>query len=65
MASRPVDTDLVEHCSSCAEPTAHAARIELRTESSKEANAQYSREPYRVVECSVCGESSSQRMNDA
>lgn len=65
MATKSVDNDVVEHCVTCNKSTPHDARIELRTESSKETNAQYSREPYRVTECIVCGESSSQRMNNA
>ena len=65
MATNPVQDDIVEHCSPCAEQTPHAAYIELRTESAKETNAEYSREPYRIVRCTVCGERTSQRMNDA
>jgi hypothetical protein len=65
MAIKPVENDVVEHCESCNESTPHSARIELRTESAKETNAQYSREPYRVTECMVCGENCSQRMNNA
>lgn len=65
MAAQPAEDDIVEYCGTCAESTPHAAHIELRTESQKETNAQYSREPYRVSRCTVCGESTTQRMNDA
>ena len=65
MAATPAQDDMVEYCDSCAESTPHDAHIELRTESKKETNAQYSREPYRVARCTVCGESTTQRMNDA
>lgn len=61
----PARDTVIENCGPCAEPTPHDARIELRTESAKETNAQYSREPYRVARCTVCGETSVQRMNDA
>ena len=65
MAAQPAKDDMVEYCGTCAESTPHDAYIELRTESAKETNAQYSREPYRVARCTVCGESNTQRMNDA
>ena len=56
---------VTEACSQCGESTPHAARIEIRVESVKETNASYSREPYRVSECIVCGEEQTQRMNNA
>jgi hypothetical protein len=65
MATKSADTDVVEYCVSCDASTPHTARIELRTESAKETNAEYSREPYRVTECARCGEHRSQRMNNA
>jgi hypothetical protein len=57
--------DDVERCDTCAVQTPHDVSIEIRTESDKERNAQFSREPYRVTRCLMCGETASQRMNNA
>lgn len=66
MATRPSDTDgMTESCEVCERETLHQVQVELRTESSKPKNAEYSREPYRVATCFECGETSAQRMNDA
>jgi hypothetical protein len=54
-----------EHCTRCDRETSHAVRIEIRTESSSEENAAFSREPYRVSECSDCGWTTALRMNNA
>jgi formate dehydrogenase assembly factor FdhD len=54
-----------EECSTCERATPHSISVELKTESSQSENAEFSREPYRVSECSVCGETSTQRMNNA
>lgn len=55
-----------EHCDHCNRETKHTVQIQLRTESKQDnANAVYSREPYRVSECLGCGETSSVRMNNA
>nr|WP_245758315.1 hypothetical protein [Halogeometricum limi] len=43
----------------------HNVSIELKTESSKQTNQEFSREPYRVTECAKCGNENFQRMNDA
>ncbi len=56
---------LTEHCDSCDRSTLHQVSVQMRTESTKTENAQFSREPYRVAECQRCGTRSSQRMNDA
>ncbi len=56
---------MTEHCESCNLDTLHEVSIQLRTESLKEENAQFSREPYRVAECQRCGSRSTQRMNNA
>jgi len=56
---------MTEHCASCEMDTLHSVSVQIKTESGKEENAQFSREPYRVAECERCGERSSQRMNNA
>ncbi|WP_293030243.1 hypothetical protein [Natronococcus sp.] len=56
---------LTEHCEDCDLDTPHEVSVQLRTESHKEENAQFSREPYRVAECKRCGTRTSQRMNNA
>ena len=61
----PTDGDGGEPCERCGGDTPHEVRIEIRTESTKRENAQFSREPYRVATCLVCGEESAIRMNNA
>ncbi|WP_232687211.1 hypothetical protein [Halobacterium zhouii] len=56
---------MTEQCTNCGRETSHEVSVELRTESSSEENAEFSREPYRVTSCLVCGEETSQRMNNA
>lgn len=56
--------DPSEACDSCDQETSHAVSIEIRTESDKPQNREYSREPYRVSTCRVCGERTTLRMND-
>ncbi|ARS91360.1 hypothetical protein [Natrarchaeobaculum aegyptiacum] len=56
---------LTEYCEDCDLETLHEVSVQIRTESTKEENAQFSREPYRVCECQRCGNRSSQRMNNA
>jgi len=56
---------MTEPCSACGTDTLHEVSVQIRTESLKDENAQFSREPYRVAECQRCGERSSQRMNNA
>lgn len=58
-------SNLVEDCEDCERETAHEVSIEIQTENEDGENAAYSREPYRVTECGVCGETRSQRMNNA
>lgn len=66
MASQASGPDRVtESCPSCDGETLHNVRVEIRTESEKEENAEFSREPYRVVVCSECGTESATRMNNA
>ena len=55
----------VEFCEACADETLHEVRVELRTESAKRENAEFSREPYRVAVCEVCGGEATTRMNNA
>lgn len=54
-----------ERCEACGRETPHGIRIELRTESRKLENAEFSREPYRVATCRYCGDRRVQRMNNA
>jgi len=56
---------MTEHCDSCGTDTLHEVSVQIRTESRKPENAQFSREPYRVAECQRCGDRQSQRMNNA
>jgi uncharacterized metal-binding protein YceD (DUF177 family) len=56
---------LTEHCTDCDTDTLHQVSVQIRTESLKEENAEFSREPYRVAECQRCGSRTSQRMNNA
>jgi hypothetical protein len=66
MATQPSDPDSVrENCADCGGETLHDVRVEIRTESKQEENAEFSREPYRVVVCNGCGSETSTRMNNA
>lgn len=66
MASKtPGFSELAESCMNCGRETPHHVAVELKTESTKTENAEFSREPYRVTECRICGETHSQRMNNA
>ena len=56
---------MTEYCEECGFDTLHEVSVQIRTESLKEENAQFSREPYRVAECQRCGARKSQRMNNA
>lgn len=64
MSSRkPPEVD-TEECSACETRTPHSVSIELVTESERERNAEFSREPYRVTVCTVCDHRKQQRMNN-
>jgi hypothetical protein len=63
--TRADDGDMVEACTTCGRETAHAVSVEIRTESQKTENAEFSREPYRVATCLVCGGEDTVRMNNA
>jgi hypothetical protein len=65
MAATPTDADLTERCTDCDRETPHDVNVELKTESNKKENAAFSREPYRVSKCQICGTSTSIRMNNA
>ncbi|RRJ28585.1 DUF7835 family putative zinc beta-ribbon protein [Halocatena pleomorpha] len=54
-----------EMCSACGRETPHDVSVKILTESSKPENAQFSREPYRVSVCQICGSETSLRMNNA
>ncbi|MDG5776403.1 hypothetical protein VB773_07735 [Haloarculaceae archaeon H-GB2-1] len=65
MASKPRMNEFTETCECCERTTPHSVSVRLRTESTKPDNAQFSREPYRVAECRVCGTVTETRMNNA
>jgi hypothetical protein len=56
--------DLTEWCDACGRETHHDVRIKIRTESTKEENAKFSREPYRVSVCQSCEHEQVARVND-
>ena len=60
-----VSDGMTEPCEVCETDTLHEVSIQLVTEGGDGDNAQYSREPYRVRECSRCGNRESKRMNNA
>lgn len=64
-AHSAADNGILEPCEACGHETPHDVRIEIRTESAKRENAQFSREPYRVATCVACGGESALRMNNA
>jgi hypothetical protein len=57
--------DMHETCEECGRSTPHTVSVRILTESGKRQNAEFSREPYRVTECRVCGTTSTRRMNNA
>lgn len=66
MATQPSNPDVVrEECPTCDRETVHDVSVEIRTESDKDENARFSREPYRLVTCSECGTETATRMNNA
>jgi len=54
-----------EYCPTCDSETEHAVSLQIVTESDSVDNAAFSREPYRVSECQICGERQAVRMNNA
>ena len=65
MATTDNGSGMTEPCSNCERTTRHTVSVEVLTESTKPENAEFSREPYRVSECRVCGATRSTRMNNA
>ena len=66
MATTTTDIDgLTEECDDCDRQTPHTISVKILTESTQAENAQYSREPYRISECDVCGTVERTRMNNA
>jgi hypothetical protein len=66
MATTNTDVaDVTEECDSCGRITAHEVAVKILTESAKPENAEFSREPYRVSECRICGTTETTRMNNA
>ena len=63
MTTTTPNTDVREFCEHCDEETPHAVQIELRVESTKTENQEFSREPYRVSTCATCESTSTLRMN--
>lgn len=57
--------DMDEECPDCGHETPHSISVQILTENAESDNAAFSREPYRVSECRVCGRQSSIRMNNA
>lgn len=57
--------DRVEGCRTCATDTPHTVSVEIRTENEEAEHSSFSREPYRITVCTVCGEETSRRMNNA
>jgi uncharacterized protein (DUF169 family) len=66
MATTGTDVDdLTEECERCGRVTPHTIAVRILTESTEPENAEYSREPYRISECRVCGALERARMNNA
>lgn len=64
-AAQNQSDDMHEECAECGHETPHSVSVQIRTESQKTENAQFSREPYRVSTCRICGLETSIRMNNA
>jgi hypothetical protein len=65
MATINDGADMSEACAECGRETPHAVSVQIQTESDKAENAAFSREPYRVSECRICGATTQTRMNNA
>jgi transcription elongation factor Elf1 len=66
MAAHPsADNSMDEECPECGHETTHTVSVRILTESRKEENTEFSREPYRIAECLVCGHEKTRRMNNA
>lgn len=56
--------EMSEQCSNCNQSQPHTVSIQLLEESQAAENSEFSREPYRVTECRVCGVTTRTRMNN-
>ena len=57
---------ITEECEECRDETPHDISIEILTESPKrDGNEKFSREPYRIATCVMCGHREKKRMNNA
>jgi hypothetical protein len=65
MATTRDGAGMSEVCADCGRETRHSVSVRIRTESNKTENAAFSREPYRVSECRICGATTQTRMNNA
>jgi len=64
MAPKTTQTTPNEYCDTCGGEQPRDVSISILTESPTGENAEFSREPYRIVECLTCGETTKTRMND-
>jgi len=55
---------MTEDCENCDRPTPHHVEVRILRESNSGENVAYSREPYRISECTICGQERTIRMND-
>lgn len=61
-----IHSSSTEPCKACGRETPHSVHIELVTESRKRnGNEKFSREPYRIATCMMCGQRERLRMNNA
>ena len=58
----PGFSEFSEECDGCERETVHEITIQVRTENP---DSPFSREPYRVAECTVCGATEEVRLNNA
>ncbi|SFR54582.1 DUF7835 family putative zinc beta-ribbon protein [Halogeometricum limi] len=65
MSTTPNSTERTERCTDCGRDTVHRVRVELREEGKNPDTAAFSREPYRISICSLCGVENALRMNNA
>jgi hypothetical protein len=55
-------SEVSEECGECDRETVHEVSVEIRTENP---DSTFSREPYRIAECNVCGGTEEVRLNNA
>ncbi|CQH56422.1 small CPxCG-related zinc finger protein [Halobacterium hubeiense] len=61
----PADDAIREQCTTCEKTRPHDVTIELLTESGKDTNRKFFREPYHIAECRNCGTTTKLRLNNA